>query len=138
MNGLDILADAAATRATTTQPRELPDLGHQTGACSIPTTPYTQSDTIYDDTTYNRELLSFHHKSLLSQEVFPQVCPYKSIYPNLNPPQPTSSNSQLIIEPTQEDVANCFDNDDEISLPLDFSPTRDAAADEENNLEQGA
>ncbi|KIN03302.1 hypothetical protein OIDMADRAFT_27737 [Oidiodendron maius Zn] len=72
LNGLDILADAAATRATTTQPRELPDLGHQTGACSIPTTPYTQSDTIYDDTTYNRELLSFHHKSLLSQEVFPQ------------------------------------------------------------------
>lgn len=80
--------------------------------------------------------LSSHHGSLLSLQAFFTIRPYKSIYANLNPPQPTRPSSQLAIEPTQEDVANCFDNDHEIFLPLDFSPIQDAAADEESNLEQ--
>jgi hypothetical protein len=103
---------------------------HETSVYSCnPIIPSSNSHTLFVE-----ELPSSHHQSLVPKEIFPAIRPYQSIYGNLNPPQLTSLGSQSANEPTEEDVANCFDNDDEISPPLDLSPIRDATPDEDSYL----
>jgi hypothetical protein len=121
--------DATTSRVPTPQPRQFRDSLHETTVYSWnPITPSSNSHTLFV-----RGLPSSHHWSLVPKEIFPAVRPYQSIYANLNPPQLTSLGSQSANEPTEEDVANCFDNDDEISPPLDLSPIRDTTPDEYSN-----
>jgi hypothetical protein len=54
----------------------------------------------------------------------------------LNLSQPTSPSSQPAIEPTQEDVVNYVDSDDEMSPPSDPSLNYDATPHEESNSGQ--
>ena len=122
-------ADPTTSQVTISQTGQPQDLSHEIGAYSC--SPIVPSS--YSDTLFVEELPSIHHQSLLRKEFFSTLRrPYKSIYANPNPPPVTSPCSQPAFEPTQEEVLNCFDNEDEISPP-DLSPIHDATPNEDSS-----
>ena len=122
-------ADATTSQVTISQTGQPQDLSHEIGAYSCSSIVPSS----YSDTLFVEELPSIRHQSLLRKEFFSTLRrPYKSIYANPNPSPVTSLCSQPAFEPTQEEVLNCFDNDDEISPP-DLSPIHDATPNEDSS-----